>query len=299
VTGATPTYLLAGYGYVARRLATRLLANHPGATLCAHNASGEPGDGPGLRPEVIDLDATPVRPLESAGSRICYSIPPPRQGTTDERLARWLAALAGTPDCLVYISTTGVYGDQGGRLVDESTPPQPKTDRARRRVDAERRVLEWCAERGVRAAVIRAPGIYGPGRLPLARLERGDPVLDPALCGPGQHIHVDDLVTVLARVLDDEHAEGIYNVGDDAGWSLSRYLLAVADHAGLPRPPIVDREQAARRLSPAMLEFFSESRRLDVARMREELGIEPRYPSPETGIPASLGATRDEAEGSG
>ena len=95
----------------------------------------------------------------------------------DTRTAHLIAALAkgkSLPQHLVYISTSGVYGDCGGELVDETRPLKPQTARAKRRVDAERQLREWGARSGVRVTILRAPGIYAADRLPLARLTRGD-----------------------------------------------------------------------------------------------------------------------------
>ena len=127
----------------------------------------------------IDLDATPDPALRAvlaaAADRaaVVYLAPPPDSGTTDPRLATFLAQIEDvTPAVFVYISTTGVYGNAGGALVDEFTPVAPSNDRSRRRVAAECTAQAWCAARGVRCVILRVPGIYGPDRLPLERLRR-------------------------------------------------------------------------------------------------------------------------------
>ena len=118
---------------------------------------------------------------------VVYLAPPPDTGTTDPRLESLLAQIEGaTPAVFVYISTTGVYGDAGGALVDEFTPVAPANDRSRRRVAAESTAQAWCAARGVRCVILRVPGIYGPNRLPLERLQRREPALREEDAGPGQ-----------------------------------------------------------------------------------------------------------------
>ena len=132
-----------------------------------------------------------------AGVAVAYLAPPPGHGAADPRLERFLAALLpALPSVLVYMSTTGVYGDAGGATVDETSLAAPTNDRSRRRLAAERATAAWCGDRGVRSVVLRVPGIYGPHRLPLERLGRGEPALRPEDCGPGNRIHVDDLVSV-------------------------------------------------------------------------------------------------------
>ena len=231
----------------------------------------------------------------AGGAAVIYLVPPPDSGTTDPRLEAFLRQLGdATPAVLVYVSTTGVYGDTGGARVDEDTPVAPATDRARRRVAAESTATAWCAGRGVRCVVLRVPGIYGPHRLPLERLERGEPALHPEDAGPGNRIHVDDLVHCIVEVMDRVDASGTYNVTDGDEASTTAYLIETATAAGLPQPSFVRRSEAAARISPGMLAFLLESRRVDNRRMREELGIKLLYPSVRAGIHASLADMRME-----
>src|SRR5205814_8908436 len=100
-----------------------------------------------------DLD----RPLEPRKAQaVLHCAPPPASGDSDPRTAHLLAALQGARR-IVYISTSGVYGDCGGALVEETRPLDPQTARARRRVDAERQLGQWCAKRGVGLVILRAP----------------------------------------------------------------------------------------------------------------------------------------------
>ncbi len=222
--------------------------------------------------------------LEVAGCLVYYFAPPPPQGEQDQRLANFLQVLSHRepPDKLVLISTTGVYGDCGGEWVDESRPPNPGTDRARRRLDAEGRLTAWAEARSVPWVILRVPGIYGPGRLPENRLNQGLPVLAEELSPYSNRIHVIDLAR--ACIAAGEHGEGIYNISDGRPGTMSEYFNRVADVLGLPRPPVLDREQAARRLSREMQAYLAESRRLDNRRMREDLGVEPLYPDLDSGL---------------
>jgi nucleoside-diphosphate-sugar epimerase len=219
-----------------------------------------------------------------------YLIPPPPQGMTDARLTRALAALSVPPTRFVYISTTGVYGDTGGRVVDEDSPLNPTTERAQRRADAERQVRAWCEAHAVPWTILRVPGIYGPGRLPLERLRRGDPVIRHAEAGYSSRIHADDLAAacVLAGTLPAA-AGRIYNVTDGNTATMTEYFERVATLAGLPPPPLVSRADAARLLSPGLMSFLDESRRIDSSRIRRELGFEPLYADLRLGILSSLG----------
>lgn len=285
------TCLIAGCGYVGRRLAGRLRQDGRVVALVRSSEAASALRADGLETIVADLDADPAPAAlvqASQGAAIAYLAPPPDTGTTDPRLTRFLAALGDSrPAVILYMSTTGVYGDTGGSAVDESSPVAPSNDRSRRRVAAETDVREWCAARGVRWVVLRVPGIYGPDRLPLERLTRREPALRPEDSGPANRIHVDDLVTACIAAIERPVA-GVFNVGDGDHSSMTIYLQATAGLAGLPPPELVSLADAPGRISPGMLAYLVESRRVETKRMREELGVTPRYGTVAAGVAASL-----------
>ena len=290
MTDAGPSrWVIAGCGYLGARLARAL---RPGCEVVALARSPSPSlAAAGVRVVQADFDAAtlPREALEAIDSAaLCYLAPPAESGVVDTRMTRFLAALdRRQPRVFVYMSTTGVYGDTGGQLVDEDAPVAPQQDRSRRRVSAEQQVREWCASRGIRWSILRVPGIYGPGRLPLDRLQRDEPTLRPEEAGPGNRIHVDDLVRVCVAVVRSDTC-GVLNVGDGNHASTTEYLQAVARCAGLPQPRLVSRAQAQREISPGMLAFLLESRRIDNRRMLAVPGLELRYGALEDGIRASL-----------
>jgi nucleoside-diphosphate-sugar epimerase len=188
----------------------------------------------------------------------------------------------------VYLSTSGVYGDCAGARVDETREPRPQTDRARRRLDAERAVSDWGAREGVETVILRAPGIYARDRLPMERLARGLPVLRAEDDVYTNHIHADDLAAIVAAALRSPQASGTYNASDDSSIKMGDWLDFLADRAGLARPPRVSRLDAPRLLPPEMLSFMSESRRLTNERLKAQLGVRLRYPTVADGL-ASIG----------
>jgi nucleoside-diphosphate-sugar epimerase len=153
----------------------------------------------------LDAPATLGR-LGGLADAVLHLAPPPTQGSTDPRTAALLRALArgGRVRRLVYASTSGVYGDCGGAWVAETRAPNPTTDRARRRVDAEARVRHFGRRTGCQVSVLRIPGIYGAGRAgghPRERLLRGTPVLAAADDVYTNHIHADDLARACVLAL--------------------------------------------------------------------------------------------------
>lgn len=291
MTASRPHVLIAGCGYVGQRLAARLRERFEVTALVRSNDSAAALERQGLKSIVIDLDR--VRAGASIPERldqeaIVYLAPPPGQGQSDLRLDRFLHLAFVPPKTFVYMSTTGVYGDADGGFVDESTPVRPMTDRAHRRVSAEEMTRVWCHERRVRRVVLRVPGIYGPGRLPLERLKKSEPVVRTEDAGISNRIHVDDLVMACDAAIHNQEARGVYNVTDGNSISSTEFIDLVARLTGLPQPPRVSMEEAQLTFSPERLSFLNESRRVGNDRMLKHLGVKLRYTDVETGIRASL-----------
>ncbi len=236
----------------------------------------------------MNLDQTPAE-IDVDGHLVYYAVPPAPAGDRDLRLERLLEQVVGRPRRFVYFSTTGVYGDRGGGAVDEDTPPAPQSERAVRRLAAETRLRAWADSHAISWCVLRIPGIYGPGRMPVDRLRRGDPAIDPREAMPSNRIQVDDLVTACVAAGRAPSADGrIYNVTDGTHDSLTAYLGRVARLGNLPPPPLISRSDARKTSSAVAWSFVSESRRIDNRRMLAELGITLAYADLDAGIRASL-----------
>jgi nucleoside-diphosphate-sugar epimerase len=283
--------LIVGCGYVGQRLAARLTEQFDITALVRSAETAATVQRLGIRATALDLDR--VRAGMSVPERldqeaIVYLAPPPVSGESDLRLDRFLQLATVPPRTFLYMSTTGVYGDTRGDVVDESSPVQPRTDRGRRRVSAEEMTRVWCTERRVRRVVLRVPGVYGPGRLPLESLQRSQPVVRMQDAGISNRIHVDDLVSACVIAICNPEARGAYNVTDGNSLSSTAFIDKVAQLAGLPRPPQVSMEEAQLTFSPERLSFINESRRVSNERMLRHLGVQLRYGDLEAGIRASL-----------
>ena len=291
------TCLIAGCGYVGRRLARRLRTGWEIVAIVRSEKSAALLRADGITVLQVDLDRDGhAGLLQSAAddATIAYLAPPPDSGDTDPRLAAFLVSLGDArPAVLLYMSTTGVYGDTGGAPVAEDTAVAPSNDRSRRRVVAEQLAKDWCASRGVRCVILRVPGIYGPDRLPLERLRRDEPAVRPDDAGPGNRIHVDDLVAACVAALE-RPVTGAFNVCDGDYSSTTVFLQRTAALAGLPPPRLVSMDEARGQISPGMLAYLVESRRVDNRRMLDQLGVRLAYPDLDAGIAASLGEMRHE-----
>ena len=279
--------VVVGSGYTGSRVLAALGA---GRAIGFRRSGAASADGP--RVERLDLDEVRPRELSLPDKySLLYTVPPRADdagNSEDPRLARLLGMLQPLPERFVYLSTSGVYGDCDGRLVDESTPPNPQTSRATRRLVAERQSQAWAADHGVSLIVLRVPGIYGPGRLGIEGKQEAKPILTDVAANPGNRIHVDDLATCCLAALLPERPAGIYNVGDGDHRSSTWFSRTVARLAGLPPPPEVSRKEAEQTFSAMRLSFLGESRRLDNRKMLATLGVELRYANAEDGIRASL-----------
>jgi nucleoside-diphosphate-sugar epimerase len=149
-------------------------------------------------------------------------------------------------------------------------------------------LADWCTGRHTTAVVLRVPGIYGPGRLGTDHIREAMPVLEEDDANPGNRIHVDDLATCCIAALSPGVPDGIYNVGDGDHRSGTWFANEVARQAGLPPPPTISLEEARKTFSPMRLSFLRESRIVDTTKMREVLGVTPKYADAADGIAASL-----------
>ena len=268
--------LFVGAGYTGARVLARL----PDAVALGRSRSGD---------ERLDLDRDErLRIALPAECAVIYSVPPASDQPGDPRLARFLALLPHPPARIVYLSTTGVYGNRDGERVDEGSEPRPESARTERRLAAERLLADWCTANGTTVVVLRVPGIYGPGRLGTERVREAMPVIRDAEANPGNRVHVDDLATCCIAALSPDVPDGIYNVGDGDHRTGTWFTSEVARQAGLPPPPAISLADAQKTFSPMRLSFLRESRVVDTTKMREVLGITPRYTNAADGIAASL-----------
>jgi len=238
----------------------------------------------GIVPLVADLDhRRTLGRLNTRPYAVVHLAPPPSEGRDDPRTRNLLAALASAriiPRHFVYLSTSGVYGDCAGAQVSETRPLRPQTPRARRRSAAERRLRTWAAHNGVTLSILRVPGIYASTRLPLERLKQRTPVLVADEDVFTNHIHADDLARAIVATLYRGRPNRAYNASDDSDMKMGAWFDAVADAFQLPRPPRVSWDDAERQIAPLLLSFMSESRRLVNARMKRELRMRLRHPTP-------------------
>lgn len=224
--------------------------------------------------------------LAGLARTVVHLAPPPASGKLDLRTRRLVSAL-GRVERMVYVSTSGVYGDCQGEEIAETRRAAPATSRAERRVDAERVLRNWARESGARLTILRVPGIYARNRLPLSRICAQTPALTASQDVFTNHIHADDLARIVVAAVMRGAPQRVIHAVDDSVIKMGDWFDLVADAHSLPRPPRLSRDALAERLAPDLLSFMSESRRLSNARMKVELGVKLAYPTVADGLIAT------------
>ncbi|MDR0674529.1 MAG: NAD-dependent epimerase/dehydratase family protein [Zoogloeaceae bacterium] len=282
--------LIVGSGDIARRALTWLARRfRVFALVRPENAAATDWRALGACPVAGDLDRPrSLSRLAGLADRVLHLAPPQARGARDKRTRNLLAALSqgeSLPRRLVYVSTTGVYGDCGGAKIDETRPRRPRSAPARRRLDAEDTLRRWGRRHRVSIVLLRAPGIYAmkdedgaDERLPRARLAAGLPAPLAAEDVYSNHIHADDLARACCYALFRSGAGRSFNVVDASVLKMGDYFDAVADFLSMPRPPRRSREILRQQLPPAHWRFMDESRRIENTRLTRELRLRLRHP---------------------
>ncbi len=282
--------MIVGCGDVGMRVAQQLSSRVGLLALTSDAGRVKELRSRGITPLLGNLDhARSLMRLAGIATRVVHLAPPPSEGWVDSRTQALLRALRlrQRPICVVYGSTSGVYGNCDGDWVTEVRASNAHTPRAHRRVDAESRIRFWGRSTRTRVNVLRIPGIYAQDRdggTPRARLLKATPVLRQQDDVFTNHIHADDLARACCLALWRGAPQRVYNVNDDSSMKMGDYFDLAADLYGLPRPPRIAREGATEQLPLMLLSFMSESRRMDNTRMKQELRLRLHYPDVLSGL---------------
>jgi len=274
-----PRILIVGCGDVGMRLIPLLRSRFRVFALTSQSERLSELRSAGVIPILGNLDSPQsLYRLKGLADIVVHLAPPPMQGSLDQR-TRNLVAILPRHGRLVYVSTTGVYGDCKGAYFDETRPLAPVNARAERRVDAERVLRRWARHHEGKLSILRVPGIYAADRLPLERLRQGTPALIDSDDVYTNHIHADDLAQIIALALFRAQPLRVYHTVDDSALKMGDYFDQVATAFKLPLPPRVPRAELSKQVSPMLLSFMSESRRLSNERMKTELGVQLLWPA--------------------
>lgn len=281
-------YTIIGCGDIGKRVAAELIAKGHRVQATARNVERAAEFVKlGMVPVIADFDCREDMPVLTVhNKRVFYFMPPQGGGTIDARMMNFCQQLRpdNCPQRIVYISTSGVYGDCGDSLVTEQTPVNPQTSRAKRRVSAENQLREASEQLGFALIILRVTGIYGPGRLPLRQLHQGHQVVRLEEAPRTNRIHSLDLVRICLAAMDRGEADDIFNVCDGQQSSMSEYFIEVARLYDLPEPEQLSWEDAQQAINPLTLSFLKESRHMSNRYLLDKLGIELAYPTLKQGL---------------
>ncbi|NOS71272.1 MAG: SDR family oxidoreductase [Verrucomicrobia bacterium] len=184
----------------------------------------------------------------------------------------------GSAPRFVYTSSTGVYGQNDGSLVDETSATEPASETAQILVATEKLLLQLARERNIPAMILRAAGIYGPERgYLLKQFLRGDARIEGAGARVLNMIHRDDLIASIIAALERGYGGEIYNVVDDEPVSQLEFFRWLASTLDKPMPPIVPEDTAAPRKRGLT------NKRISNRKLRMELGVDLKFPDYRSG----------------
>ena len=277
-----PSILIIGCGDIGLRVAKQLSRSHRVFALTSQQSRFQELREVGATPILGNLDQPEsLWRLAGLAQTVIHLAPPQNSGNRDCRtrnLIRILAQGSNAVRRLIYISTTGVYGDHRGAKVSEITPVNPQSERAKRRVDAERVLRLWGPANGVAVTILRVPGIYAADRLPIERLESKTPALVAEEDAYSNHIQSDDLARLVCAAVYHGKPQRIINACDGGETKMGDYFDEVADAFGLQRPARLPGNELQKIVSPMLWSFMRESRRVTNTRLYE-LKTPLRYPS--------------------
>lgn len=282
-----------GCGYIGKKVASRLIKKNISHLCLVHTAESKSvcADS-GLIAKQFDLDKSDLGLSKAeqknlSGKRIAYFSPPPATGKVDTRMSHFIELLENqsiTPEKILLISTTGVYGDCLGEWIDETRLLNPVADRAWRRVNAEEQLKKYCKDKKVPFHIFRVPGIYAADKLPVKRITSGEPIVNAEDSGFTNRIHAEDLAAFCVEALVSNVEPGIYNCCDGHPSTMNDYFMKVADALGKQRPDEISLQQAQKELSPGMLSYLAESKRISNKKLLTNFRTQLMFPDLDAGL---------------
>ncbi|HED33166.1 MAG TPA: NAD-dependent epimerase/dehydratase family protein [Gammaproteobacteria bacterium] len=285
---------IVGCGYAGKKIAARLMEQEqPLSCFVQSEKSKIACELQALNTYRLELDmdvsSIPDKQVIAAfqNTSVAYLVPPPPLGKVDTRMRHFIAMLekyAVVPGKILLISTTGVYGDCKGRWIDESQAENPQADRAHRRLSAELQLKNYCERNAVKCVIFRVPGIYSAEKLPIRRITSGEAIVCAQDSGFTNRIHADDLAMFCVEALLSEPEAGIYNCCDGQPSTMHDYFTRVARAMNLPSPEEITLQQAQQQLSPGMLSYLAESKRISNKKLLSHFKSRFQYPDLQAGL---------------
>jgi nucleoside-diphosphate-sugar epimerase len=187
---------------------------------------------------------------------------------------------ARTVQSYIFSSNVAPYGDRGDEWLTEDSPIAPDHPLGQVMVEAEQAIMELVRMHHFPAIILRVSSIYGAGR------DFVDSVLSgtATMIGDGRnfltHIHIDDLIFMLDRIAVEGQPGAVYNVADDEPARAKDFYGEVRRRLGMVPPRAFSKATALfSGIDPSVVGMASASTRLSNRRIKQELGMQLRYPS--------------------
>jgi len=282
--------LIVGCGDTGKRVISRLDQDSHTISVTSHRPESQKALR-SLNVNVLESNLDEIESLstlKTIDANVFYFAPPASKGISDNRMENFIHTLETKkpPNRIVYISTSGVYGNTDGQWITEKSELNPGNDRSKRRLHAETLLQAFCKKSHCEYVILRVTGIYCREKLPLDRLKAGMKVLDPAIAPSSNRIHSDDLANCCVKAMFESPANEIYNVADGNPSSISDYFIQIAKIFDLPQPKLLDWESAEKEISPAMLSYLHESKKINVDKLLNQLNITLEHPTLIEGLQA-------------
>jgi|TARA_B110000444_G_C18824988_1_gene589823 nucleoside-diphosphate-sugar epimerase len=261
--------VLAGSGYLGGYIIDLILLNQYNFSI-KEVCRTQKNTSASVENIIRDFDQEKIDLKFVENSTIVYMAPPSTLSDKDERIGNFIKNISDLKiKKIIYTSTSGVYGDRGGRTVDENTEVSPITERATRRVDAENQLIKFSKKNDIKLIILRVPGIYGKGRLPIDRVKLREPLVNINESRITNIIHVEDLARICIASIALENEMEIINVSDGSPIKTTRYYEYVYAAINIQLPEYITFDQALQTYSKKRLSFLKESRVLNVEKMKK------------------------------
>ena len=274
--------LVFGYGYCAKALISRLINKKNKILVVSRNKQNIDK----LCKEGIKAcewsNEEVVKHYISLSHTILITVPPSNFiDPVEEKFSRFFFQHKNKIR-LIYLSSTGVYGDHKGAWVNENSKLKPTTELGKWRLNAEKKWLSFAKLNNLPILILRISGIYGPERSTFNRIENKSfkIVRSPELLF--SRIHIDDIVTIILEFLERENINGIYNLSDDMPATSESLYLETYKLLNLKPPDPKNINEL--NLSKTALGFFSESKKVKNKKLVNDLGYKFIHPSYISGL---------------
>ncbi|MDH5517016.1 MAG: NAD-dependent epimerase/dehydratase family protein [Gammaproteobacteria bacterium] len=277
--------LIVGYGQLGSALCEQLLNHGQQVTTISRKQHAVLSKHHQHLQIDLDNETNPIEITEQLDT-LCYFAPPSDTDLTDQRLTQFLLALQSPVAHIIYISTSGVYGDCAGQLIDEQYPTKPSASRSKRRLDAEQQLVQFNKSTSTAVTILRCAAIYSSNTVNRKRIAANTrPVINQNQAPYTNRIHLEDLVEVCVCAIKNT-ADGIeiYNVSDGHASTTTDHAWLLSDLAGLKRMPEIAIEDADQYYSPAYISYLNESKRLDITKLKKNLKPVFKFASISDGI---------------